>query len=132
MITKENARLFGFVFTVVAILYFFTYLFASARVFRIASFAFAIMLIIAFAIAIYMVYRIDVISQKISPDAEETGHQQSAICWIIAILLLVAFLFHDHPWVTTRFENLYSVYTSPCLICHNKAYEVKLWDIALT
>jgi len=29
-------------------------------------------------------------------------------------------------------KNLYSVYTSPCLICHNKAYEVKLWDIALT
>ena len=29
-------------------------------------------------------------------------------------------------------KNLYSVYVPSCQICHNKAYEVKLWDIALT
>ena len=31
-----------------------------------------------------------------------------------------------------RYKNLYSAYVPSCQIYHNKAYEVKLWHIALT
>jgi len=104
MITKENAWLFGFVFTVLSILYFFALLFAGARVFRIATLAFAIMSTITLAIALYMIYRTEVIKQEFSPGAEKTSAMSWVIYWGAFILLFVAFLFHDHPWVITRFD----------------------------